>query len=271
MEELKDAQIKEVAFDLLCKIDDVCTREGISYSLVGGTLLGAVRHKGFIPWDDDVDIAMPRADYKCFFDYCKSHDCGFVGICAENDFTYGGLSGKVFDPRTEIEDPFAPRGDYKMGVYVDIFPIDGLGNTLEDARRMFRKTRYLKAFQIASNWGKYAKSLTHGIQYELPRFLLYVASRPSSPNKLSRRLNERYSSLSLNGCAFGGILQGSYGQKEIMPSSVFVDVVPMPFEGRSFPVFKRYDEYLRSIYGDYMELPPIDKRVSHHDFRAYWL
>lgn len=271
MKKLDDGQVKQVEYALLCKIDDVCSKEGISYSLVGGTLLGAVRHKGFIPWDDDIDIAMPRADYEHFFEYCKTHDCDFEGFCAESNPAYGGLSGKVFDPRTRIEDPFEPRGDYKMGVFVDVFPIDGLGNSLEDARRLFEKETLTKAIQVASNWGRYTRSLTHGIWYELPRFLLFAATRPLNPNSISVSLNKHYSGLSLNCCAYGGILQGSYGSREIMPSSVFLRYVPMIFEDRLFPVFEKYDKYLTNIYGDYMTLPPVERRVSRHEFKAYWI
>ncbi len=271
MQELNENQVKEVEYGLLCAIADVCSREGITFSLVGGTLLGAVRHQGFIPWDDDIDIAMPRADYERFFTFCSNSDLGFVCECAEINPAYGGLSGKVFDPRTEIADPFAPRGDYKMGVYIDVYPIDGFGNSLPEAQALLRKKRLAKAFQVSSNWGRYNKSLTHSILYEPPRLLLYAASRLLNPNKLAKDLNASFSERSLNDCAYGGVFSGSYGQREIMPSSVFTSFIDMRFEGRSFPVFEKYDEYLNNIYGDYMKLPPVEKRVSRHDFKAYWV
>lgn len=271
MQELNGSQVKEVEYGLLCKIADVCSREGITFSLVGGTLLGAVRHQGFIPWDDDIDIAMPRVDYERFFALCSRTDLGFVGECAEINPSYGGLSGKVFDPRTEIFDPFAPRGNYKMGVYVDVFPIDGLGDSLSEAQGLFKKTRFVKAVQIASNWGRYNRSLTHGVWREPLRLMLYAASRFLNPNRLSRSLNRRYSARSLEDCAYAGIFSGSYGAREIMPSSVFTNFIDMEFETGAFPVFEKYDEYLSSIYGDYMKLPPVEKRVSRHECKAYWL
>lgn len=125
----KDIQLeemKQIELRVLKQIRAICEEQGWRYFLVGGTLLGAVRHKGFIPWDDDIDIGMPRADYEKFIDYCISHDVPFKVMCNRSENKYGYLYAKAMAPDTVLLEESSNRYNVEQGIFVDIFPVDGL-------------------------------------------------------------------------------------------------------------------------------------------------
>lgn len=269
----RDIQLKEmkqIELRVLKQIHSICEEQGFRYFLVGGTLLGAIRHKGFIPWDDDIDIGMPRADFEKFIDYCQTNDVPFDIICNRVNEKYGYLFAKAMAPDTVILEESGNRYNVNMGIYVDIFPMDGLGNTPEEAAKNLNKTRFNRELLVAANWKKFSRSKTRAIYYEPIRLAFFCMSRGSSFKKLIRRVESRYDMEGFDKKEFVGCVCGSYRNREIVPRETFAETVDMPFEDTSFKCPKGYDIYLSSIYGDYMKLPPEDKRVSHHTFRAYY-
>ncbi|MDE5618431.1 MAG: LicD family protein, partial [Clostridia bacterium] len=143
--------LKSIQLDLLSAVHNICEKEGFRYSLGGGTLLGAVRHKGFIPWDDDIDVMMPRPDYNAFINYCLTHeDIPFEIRCFENDKTYVDLSAKIYNPDTVLQDDNICSGEKRDGVFIDVFVIDGLGDTYKKAGKAFSATSFKRALLVAS-------------------------------------------------------------------------------------------------------------------------
>ena len=268
--EIQLEELKAIELNILRQIHDVCVTQGFRYFLVGGTLLGAVRHNGFIPWDDDIDIGMPRADYERFIDYCSTNEVPFKVICNRLNKDYGYLFAKAMDPNTVLVEETGNRYDVELGIYVDIFPIDGLGDTREEALTHLNKTRFNREMLVAANWKKFFRSKTRSIYYEPIRFAFFCASRMTSFSSLVSKIESKYEKDDFDKCKYVGCVCGSYRNNEIVEREVFSEYVDVPFEGFTFKGLKQYDLYLASIYGDYMKLPPEEKRVTHHMFKAYY-
>lgn len=270
MKEIQLEELKRIETSLLMRIDEICRVNGWRYSLCGGTLLGAIRHKGFIPWDDDIDIAMPRKDYEAFLKYGIEHgeEYNIRIVSTKTSKCYAYLAAKVCDTNTVMEEENFERDGVEMGVYVDIFPIDGLGNEA-NAKKHFEATRFERELLVARNWKKFFRSKTHAWYVEPVRFAFWIMSRFISAQKLAEKVETYYERFPLEESEYAAIVCGSYREKEIMPVKILDQFTEVEFEGKNFSAFREYQDYLKNIYGDYSKLPPEDKRVSHHMFKAY--
>ncbi|MBR4239431.1 MAG: LicD family protein [Prevotella sp.] len=260
-EELTLNEIREIQLDILTSIHNLCEKFGIRYSLGGGTLLGAVRHHGYIPWDDDIDIMMPRPDYEHFLKtYSAIGEYEVQDIY--NDDTYFYPFAKIYDKRTLLQELVM-----RSGVYVDVFPIDGLPSKemSEMYHERLTKIVYKELYYSAKTY-----KIREGNKALL--FLKYLLKRCKSPSrkKAVRHLERLVHSYDFNTAEYAGAICGRYGVKEHMPSGVFLHYTELPFEGRSYSVIKDYDGYLRAHYGDYMVLPPVEQRISNHINKVYW-
>ena len=269
MKKIELEELKKIELEVLCEIHKICQEQGIRYSLAEGTLIGAVRHKGFIPWDDDIDIFMPRPDYDRFIEYCRTNEAPFDIICAETNDKYKYLFAKAMAKNTIIIEEYSNSDDIEMGIYVDIFPVDGLADTYEGAKKEFSKTSFKRELLVAKNWTKYQRSKTRSWIYEPIRFAFFVLSRFVSAKKLIKSLNKRLKRNSFEEKAYSACVMSAYRQKEIMEADIFKEYVDVEFEGKTFKMFKNYHSCLSNIYGNYMELPPEEKRISRHSFEAY--
>ena len=268
MRELSLKEIQGIELNLLLQLDSICRENNLRYSLGGGSLLGAIRHKGFIPWDDDIDVMMPRPDYEAFLKLCRTQDVAFNLITYDTVEGYNGLFSKIWDPATMIRDDLMGVS-YELGVSIDVFPLEGLGNSEAEAYRIFKKTAWNREMLNAVTWKKFFRSKTHSILIEPIRFAMFVLSRFTDPKKLLRKVDEENLRHPFEGSEYAGCVCGSYREQEIMKTDTFRNYIDVEFEGHSLRAIQNYDEYLTKHYGDYMALPPKEKQVTHHTYRAY--
>lgn len=258
------SEIKTYLIDMLTLIDEWCSKNNVSYFLMYGTLLGAVRHKGFIPWDDDVDIAMPRKDYEKFLREFKSKDGRYKVVDVSNTDGYYLQFAKVVDTTTFLKERMCHTID--IGVYIDIFPVDYLGNDILQAKKLISKlkpyrnilsAKLLPSHKKRSNWRNILAKIVALIPISLKGLITRIDS-------LSREFEFQTTSQYV-----GIICFNIYSKKEIMPFTWFQNIVKIEFEGHLFNVPKEYDKILTHFYGDYMKLPPVEERNTHHDYEVY--
>lgn len=256
--------LQKCQLEMLIKTVNVLDELGLKYCLIGGTLLGAVRHQGFIPWDDDIDIGMPRADFDRFAKIANEHlPEGLFYQDKMSDVNYPYSYAKIRKDNTLfIERPLKDI-DMHHGVYIDIFPLDYSSEDLRKQSKHIKKVIYLNYISISPTLAKSEnnKSITKKIQVLILRTLKFMGGK-SIERMLDKNLRKYFNT------AFIGNLLGIKRTKELMPLNIFTDEYgnfgKIAFEGVEFTCPIKVDEYLTQIYGDYMQLPPEDKRTSHH-------
>lgn len=268
IETLRELQM--AIFKVLCDVADVCEEQGFRYSLGGGTMLGAIRHKGFIPWDDDIDIMMPRPDYEALIEYCRTHETKFKLLCNKLEPKYGYLFAKAWDPATKIVELQGNKNNIDYGLYVDIFPLDAAGDSVEEVKRRFSKNRFMFEMIIAANWKKYFRSFGRPWYYEPIRYVFYLMSRFVDFETAIPRLEKHFVRYEFGTTKYIFVTAGAYRLRDIWPKEWIDGFVEKEFEGRKFTVISGYDAYLKNLYGDYMQLPPKEQQISHHDYDAWW-
>ncbi len=253
---------KKILLELLKEFDSFCQKNNIRYYLIGGTLLGAVRHSGFIPWDDDVDVCMFREDYDRFLAEYKPSGEKYTLKSLELDKKYLYPFAKLVDNETILIESKNDKNG--LGVYLDIFPIDNCpGNKIEDAYKNIDKInifRWLRNFKIIEFSKK--RSLLKNIVLALGKIICFPISR----RRIAELIAKKASANKNIKCQFvGELVNTAYGYGEVYDRCHFGEGSKLSFEGYEFMVPIDYDYILTSMYGDYMKLPPIEKRVSNHN------
>lgn len=261
-----EEEVKEILLDLLWTFHRFCEEHDIRYSLDYGTLLGAIRHKGYIPWDDDIDVCMLRSEYeKLESVFPKEMENKYSFYSLNREKLWNRPYGKFFNTRTVEKEK--SNNNIGTGLGIDVFPIDDVpDNTyIFDT---FRKRRLLliQASRIKSIvWSK-KRNLIKNLFVVICQLILLPFSHRTIAKAIDRYIktnNNRNYSFVYHSC---DAVEGKYSY----PKSFFNNYIDIPFEGYTFKIIAEYDKYLTQIYGDYMKLPPEEKRISHHAFEAWW-
>lgn len=270
--QLTQQEIKDISLEILKYVDLICRENDITYFLTAGTLLGAVRHKGYIPWDDDIDIMLPRKDYDKLFREFPT-DGSYKFLTANNTKHFPFAYGKIIDTRTvKIEGIRAKYGT--LGVDIDVFPIDNYPDDYHEAETWCNSIirlnkRLYKRLSLFSHGGTLVNTIIQSLLVLFYRFL--DNSGICSVKQLVKKidvLSKKYNFVNTNYAGFTAI--GAYGVKKRNRKEVFQASIPLEFEGCVFSAPIGYDEFLTNLYGDYMSLPPVEKRKPHHRVKAYW-
>lgn len=257
MKKLNSEEIKSELLNMLVVFDRFCKENQLRYYLVGGTLLGAIRHHGFIPWDDDIDVCMPRPDYEKMKNLRDRFPDGYRldNYWHKEDAPYE----KLLNLSLPIKTGLLKDVEY---LWIDILPTDGLPASEEETEKIYKKEdtwrRILKMHQALYDKGKtkFGRMIKHA-EKNVMRSIFTTDRCISHMNAIARTYDYQ------NSDYVGNITWGLYGKGERMLKSEFEVPVSVSFEGCQFPTFQCWDSYLKGIYGDYMKLPPVEKRGTH--------
>jgi lipopolysaccharide cholinephosphotransferase len=258
MKAIDSEELKRIQVDILKAVCRFCEDAKLRYFLCAGTMLGAIRHKGFIPWDDDIDIMMPRPDYEIFVRNFKAdHDYYKVySISITKDYDY--LFAKVSDERTLLLEKF---NENKIGVNIDVFPIDGFPSSKFRGYLHYLIIKIFKCCYVRKIVTiRYIENILKKIIITIWRIFLFAIPKSVFSNLIQKKAKK----IPYETSKLLGIVVWGYGKREICRRDVFNDYILVEFENNQFRAMIGYDEYLNNVYGDYMKFPPIEKRKSYH-------
>lgn len=262
MREMTPDEVKKVQLEILDVVAEFCDRNNIKYWLDSGTLLGAVRHKGYIPWDDDIDLGMLRPDYDRFLREFNLSNDRYRFVCGENSRDFHSAYGKVLDTTTVLYEP--DMSGYKLAVNIDVFVYDNAPDDDRLVKKMFDKRDQYRRLSDYRNLGrinefdslskKIAKRALFSILRLFPKDY-FVKKMVSNTKKYKDTATKRIGNFT------------AYS-RTICDIHAFDQTVPMEFERKSYKVPAGWDKWLTAMFGNYMELPPMEKRITHHSYVA---
>ena len=265
MREVGKEELREIQIAILLSIHEFCQQQGLRYSLSCGTLLGAVRHKGYIPWDDDIDIMMPRPDYEKFRMSYPGFNPNYTVQSYHTDTSYWFNFVKVFDNRTLFIESAA-----RNGVYVDVFPIDGFPADDQDFKNILERVTTLTNRDL--RWATKEFCVRANKNDKILHFLKYLCHCPIVPSrtKTIKRIDELLMSHPFDDSPIAGMF---FFDRVVgkLPRPLYQQYKLIEFEGHSLCCIVETHQFLECLYGDYMQLPPVEQRVGGHNIHAYWL
>ncbi len=262
-------KVWKVELEILCELDRACKELGIKYFLDSGTLLGAARDGHFIPWDDDIDVEMPRADYNKLMELLSQQN----NLISENielktpfSKNYQYPFAKVIDNTTFVQE-VTMKEKYKTSVWIDIFPLDNIPDSPREAEAFLKKAKKMSKYYFYTIERKYSgQDLVGIIKFNTIRLFLTPIYTIINQKQRINHFAQRYSSQ--NTKHFTELIANNYAEFSIRDNS-FLAQTKLQFENRMYTTFADYDTFLKNYYGDYMKLPPEEQRVLAHSLTAY--
>ena len=259
---LKEVQKSEV--NILNNLLKLLKQESINYYIYAGSMIGAIRHKGFIPWDDDIDIIIPRPDYEKLIEYLKKNNNILYKNFQGTSYELGNSKFpflKIIDKNIKLE----TNNDNDEFLWIDIFPIDGIPNNYNffiSKNRFLKKLYYLKRYELNKN------NFNFSFKKKLSKELLLLLFKPISYDKITEKIIKNSKKYDFDKSDIVGILAWGDCHSGDILNKKWLENYELQFEHIKVNGFKNYDIYLKNRYGNYMELPPKNERISHN-FKAW--
>ncbi|OWV26301.1 hypothetical protein B7988_06875 [Fibrobacter sp. UWB1] len=270
MKEMTLKELQEFSLNILKDVHGFCKQNNIKYSLAYGTLIGALRHKGFIPWDDDIDIIMPREEFNRFCQMYASDKYHLISPAMPECWL--GFARVCDMDRTLAKTP-SMWCSYDTGVWIDIFPVDGVSDDFDEFKKniSYGYDLWINQQRCRDTRHSFSKrlSLLYNIKLAVKKIVRLGGKNLEKYNNLLKENAQRYKFGETN--HWSQIVCLDDGVKNYQHIDDFRDVVEVPFEDSIFYAMNGYDRFLRNIYGDYMELPPVeDQKPKQSEINFYW-
>lgn len=272
MRELTMAEVQKKAVDILVYIDKICRENNLKYTIFYGSLIGVERHQGFIPWDDDIDIVMPRPDYEELLLILKN-DTNYKLLSFETRENFRYPFAKVIDPKTVAKTKqFFSGEEPDLGVFVDIFPIDGIPDSATE-RQALRETTENYRLNLMDTLG-----LAYARSFDFLKAIVKLVVRYPHHKKLlkigdnvywQKKYQEAAKKIRFGDTDTCGYLEWIHIDWGVFPTQWFTEYEDVEFEGHKVMAIKNRGDFLTLRYGDYMTMPLENERVTHHPYNFY--
>ncbi len=267
-------ELKAIQCEILYKIHTFCIDNNINYSLAYGTLIGAVRHKGYIPWDDDIDIMMLRPDYDKFISTFPGVYPELTVCAPEIDLNYYAPYANVWDnrtkleERTDLENNISIHRGLDIGVKIDIFPMDAVPH--KNKRLFVSKYKFLSRLKNSFNAVSYSTTVDNRLSHKILSAIYSFVAHIVGYKRIQKSLMNFAKENKIQDSEKIDLVVINYKERDYL-KSYFESYIDMQFEQYTFKSISGYDYYLSKFYGDYMKLPPKEEQTPHHHFKAYWI
>ncbi|HAT4246479.1 TPA: LicD family protein [Clostridium perfringens] len=262
--EVSNEQLKLIGIEILKYIDELCEKNSIDYFINFGTLIGAIRHQGFIPWDDDIDICMERSEYERFLKIIKEENKYRLINSSTQNYYYNNFS-RICDKKTYLTFYNIPNIE-NMGVFVDVFPLDNIPQNINKKEEMFKKIYELSDeiyYSLPLKWYK-----TLGIKRKIKMYLYKIFNKNLNYfnliNQMDKIMKEYNGKTDILSCLCLPDDRMTFTKKE------YSGRIRVKFENIEVNAPLNYDMILRKLYGDYMKMPREIEQISLHHFKVYW-
>ena len=265
---VSEEELKSIQLSILRQFDAFCQQHQLRYYLAYGTLLGAIRHKGYIPWDDDIDLMMPRPDYLKFIELFEEGEFKNLDVVTiQNNPDYFATFGKIIDRRTIMYQEYGQVEKVEMGVYIDIFPMDGLPENDVETERLYKRIAWwTMAYKLSIR--KFSAKSSNPLKWLLIT-LFSVPFRIIGCHYFILKLESLGMTNPYDKCSKVATVSSDKDIARIMKRKHLEESVLVEFEGGQYPAPSEWDTYLTNFYGDYMKPPPGDQRQQHY-YTVFW-